>query len=78
MRLLSFGDAGTGAVVGQAEKKVGECVIGCDAAGAVACHLAVELETSARIADAAAEIGLEVIQVEVIVGEAVLGGMAVP
>src|ERR1017187_3432149 len=73
-------DSGASSVIRQAQQEVGQRSIGVGRGGrASGCsavrHGALELETATRGVDTPSAGGLEVIEVEVVVGEAVLGGM---
>ncbi len=67
--LIALGDGGADAIVGQTEEHVGECLIRVDAAG-VGGHAAEEGEGAARI-----DVGLEVVEIEVVPGAAGLHGV---
>ena len=82
--LCLLGDRDSSAIVRKPKQHVGQCGVRVDVVrgpggGDVkrsSGHPALELKTAARTADAAAAGGLEVIQVEVIVGEPILRGVS--
>ena len=74
VQLLILGYGNACAKVGETQEHVSQCVVSGDGAG-VAGDASLEHKAAARVADAGTDRRLKVVEVEVVVGEAVLGSV---